>query len=252
MSGVALVTGGQQGIGFAIAQTLVDAGYGVAIASLPAADDPVVTAAIRALGKDAHYFSYNLADITGVEHLLDQVEAQLGPITTLVNNAGIGSPVRRDVLQVDPSAFDSVMNVNLRGTFFLSQAVAQRMCGQDDDRYRSIVFISSVSAEMVSIERAEYCMSKAGVAMMAQVFATRLAPRDIGVFDLRPGIIATEMTAGVKDKYTTRIEEGLVPAQRWGTPHDIAATVLPLVTGQMRFASGATIPVDGGLSIPRL
>ena len=126
------------------------------------------------------------------------------------------------------------------------------MVAQPSEDYRSIVFVTSVSAAMASIERAEYCISKAGAAMMAELFAVRLAPHGIGVFELRPGIIETGMTAGVKDTYTTRIEDGLVPAGRWGQPADIGNAVVPLVTGQMAFATGAVIPVDGGLSIARL
>nr|WP_272213356.1 SDR family oxidoreductase [Marinicella sp. W31]MDC2879307.1 SDR family oxidoreductase [Marinicella sp. W31] len=117
---------------------------------------------------------------------------------------------------------------------------------------RSIIFITSVSATMVSVERAEYCISKAGAAMMAQLFATRLAADNIGVFDIRPGIIETGMTAGVKDKYTARIEDGLVPAARWGTPEDIGKAVLPLAEGRFTFATGTVIAADGGLSIARL
>ncbi len=126
------------------------------------------------------------------------------------------------------------------------------MVARPADVYRSITFVTSVSATMVSIERADYCISKAGAAMMAELFAVRLAPHGIGVFELRPGIIETGMTAGVKDKYTARIEAGLVPAGRWGQPSDIGDVIVPLATGRMAFATGAAIPVDGGLSIPRL
>jgi NAD(P)-dependent dehydrogenase (short-subunit alcohol dehydrogenase family) len=144
------------------------------------------------------------------------------------------------------------MGINLRGAFFLAQAVATVMVAEPSGPYRSITFITSVSASMASPERAEYCISKAAAAMAAKTFALRLAPHGIGVFELRPGIIETGMTAGVRETYTTRIERGLVPAGRWGQPEDIGRVVLPLVTGQMAFASGAVIPVDGGLSIERL
>ena len=144
------------------------------------------------------------------------------------------------------------MNINLRGTFFLAQEVARRMLATPSDHYRSMLFVTSVSAAMVSVERAEYCLSKAAAAMMAQLFAARMAPHGIGVFDLRPGIIATGMTAGVADKYSKLIAGGLVPAGRWGQPADIGAVAVPLALGQMAFANGAVIPVDGGLSIHRL
>lgn len=252
MSGVALITGGQQGIGFGIAQALAKAGYKIALASLPPEDDPKVQEALEVLGGDVIYLQHDISKLDDIPSLLDTLENQLGPITTLINNAGIGAPVRGDMLEMLPQNFDHVMDVNLRGAFFLSQAVAKRMLEREYNTYRSILFVTSVSAGMVSIERAEYCLSKSAAAMMSQLYAARLAPHGIGVFELRPGIIATEMTAGVKDKYTARIEAGLVPAARWGTPSDIADVVVPLVTGQMAFATGATIPVDGGLSIARL
>ena len=252
MSKVALITGGQQGIGLGIAEALAGAGFKLALASLPGAEDPSVAAALAKLGDDARYFRHDLRGIDAVPALLDAVEAEFGAVTTLVSNAGVPSPVRGDMLDLLPENFDAVLDVNLRGAFFLAQHVAKRMATRPSQDYRSIVFVTSVSAAMVSIERAEYCVSKAGAAMMAELFAVRLAPHGIGVFELRPGIIETAMTAGVKDKYTPRIEDGLVPAGRWGQPADIGAAVVPLVTGQMAFATGAVIPVDGGLSIARL
>ncbi|WP_170558261.1 3-ketoacyl-ACP reductase [Ruegeria atlantica] len=252
MTGTALVTGGQQGIGFGVARALIAAGYKVALASRSALDKPVVKAALAELGPNAIYVQHDVSDIDHVPALLDQIEADLGPITALINNAGVGAPVRGDMLDLKPENWDFVQNINLRGPFFLAQEVARRMLKQPQETYRSITFVTSVSATMVSIERAEYCVSKAAAAMMAQLFAVRMAPHGIGVFELRPGIIATEMTAGVRDKYTDRIEGGLVPAARWGEPEDIGSVVVPLVQGQMHFATGAAIPVDGGLSISRL
>lgn len=252
MSKVALITGGQQGIGLGIAEALIGAGFKVALASRSAADAPAVTAVLAKLGGNARYFTHNVQDIARVPALLDAVEAELGAVTTFVNNAGVPAKVRGDMLDLAPDSWDFVLGVNLRGAFFLAQEVARRMVARPSQDYRSIVFVTSVSATMVSIERAEYCISKAGAAMMSELFAVRLAPHGIGVFELRPGIIETDMTAGVKDKYTARIEDGLVPARRWGQPADIGRAVLPLVTGQMAFATGAAIPVDGGLSVTRL
>ncbi|MEL6205441.1 MAG: 3-ketoacyl-ACP reductase [Pseudomonadota bacterium] len=252
MSPVALITGGQRGIGLGIAEALVSHGWRVAITSEAPGDAPDVVAALDRLGPTASYHRHDLTRIDGHEALLDQVEETAGPVTALISNAGVPAKVRGDMLDLAPESFDFVLSVNLRGAFFLAQQVARRMLSRDDEAYRSLVFVTSVSAEMVSIERAEYCISKAGASMMASLFATRLAPHGIGVFELRPGIIATPMTAAVRDPYTARIEDGLVPAKRWGQPADIAATVLPLVTGQMAFATGAVLPVDGGLSIPRL
>ncbi|MEM1078646.1 MAG: 3-ketoacyl-ACP reductase [Pseudomonadota bacterium] len=252
MSGVVLITGGQQGIGLAIATELAAAGYRIAIASLPAPDSAPVNTALAALGSDARYYQHDIRDISAVPALLARIEADLGPVTTLVNNAGMGAPARGDMLAMAPESFDQVMEVNLRGAFFLTQEVARRMCVQPCQAYRAIIFVTSVSAAMASVERAEYCVSKAGASMMSTLYALRLAPEGIGVFELRPGIIATEMTAGTRDSYTPRIENGLVPAKRWGEPQDIGQVVLPLVSGQMPFATGAVIPVDGGLSIARL
>ncbi len=252
MTKVALVTGGQQGIGLGISKALADAGYRVAMASRSAPDAPAVQDALNALGNTCVYVQHDVSEIAHVPALLDQVEAELGPVTSLVNNAGVGAPVRGDMLDLTPENWDFVQNINLRGAFFLAQEAARRMVAQSAETYRSITFVTSVSATMVSIERAEYCVSKAAAAMMSQLFAARLAPEGIGVFELRPGIIATDMTAGVRDKYTDRIEGGLVPAARWGEPQDIGAAIVPLAEGQMHFANGAVIPVDGGLSIQRL
>ena len=252
-TGVALITGGQQGIGLGIARALGGAGFKVALASQVAPGDERVKAALTELGGQSRYFHHDLRHITGIPALLDEVEKAMGPVTTLVLNAGVPAKTRGDMLSVEPGSFDLVLGVNLRGGFFLAQQVARRMLSKPAaGHYHSISFVTSVSAAMVSIERAEYCISKAGAAMMTRLFAARLAPHGIGVFELRPGIIATDMTAGVKDKYNARIEDGLVPAGRWGQPADVGSVMVPLATGQMAFANGAVIPIDGGLSIPRL
>ncbi|HQU68629.1 MAG TPA: 3-ketoacyl-ACP reductase [Albidovulum sp.] len=252
MSGVALVTGGQQGIGLGISKALAAKGFSIAIASLPDAGDTSVKDALRVLGPEARYFRHDLSDVARAGEVLAAIEAEMGPVTTFVSNAGVPAKLRGDMLDLTPENFDHALGINLRGNFFLAQEVARRMAGRRSPQYRSMSFITSVSAGMVSIERAEYCISKAGASMMTSLFAARLAPLGIGVFELRPGIIETEMTAGVKDKYTQRIETGLVPAGRWGQPADIGKVIVPLATGQMAFATGTVIPVDGGLSIPRL
>jgi NAD(P)-dependent dehydrogenase (short-subunit alcohol dehydrogenase family) len=252
MKPVALITGGQQGIGLGIAVALSGAGFALALASRSADDEPAVVEALEALGEDARYFQHDLQNVAGVRSLLDRIESEMGPVISLVSNAGVPAKVRGDMLDLALDSFDFVLGVNLRGTYFLAQETARRMLKLPPEPYRSIVFVTSVSAAMVSIERAEYCISKAGAAMMAELYAVRLASHGIGVFEIRPGIIETGMTAGVKDKYTDRIEGGLVPAARWGQPADIGNVVLPLVRGDMAFANGAVIPVDGGLSISRL
>ena len=252
MKPLALITGGQQGIGLGIAQALAAQGYRLAIASLPPPEDQTVRAALAGLGPEARYFQHDLADIAAIPSLIGTIERAMGPVDTLVQNAGVGARVRGDMLEITPENLDWIMGINLKGAFFLAQEVAKRMLATNSLHYRSITFVTSVSARMASPERADYCISKAAAAMVAQTLALRLAPQGIGVFELRPGIIETAMTAGVKDKYSARIEDGLVPAGRWGQPADIGRAVVPLVTGQMAFATGAVIPVDGGLSIERL
>ena len=252
MSKVALVTGGQQGIGLGVSRALRQAGFDIFIAALPAPDDPTVQAAKGELGASTRYSQHDVADIDRIPDLLDEVETELGPVITFVSNAGVAAPVRGDILDITPTSWDLVQSINLRGAFFLSQAVARRMLKQPTDHYCSMIFVTSVSASMASLERGEYCVSKAGASMMAQLFAVRLASHNIGVFELRPGIIATDMTAGVRAKYDRRIMDGLVPSKRWGEADDIGMIAAAMATGQMRFANGAAVPVDGGLSIPRL
>jgi NAD(P)-dependent dehydrogenase (short-subunit alcohol dehydrogenase family) len=252
MTRTALITGGQQGIGLGIAEALVNAGFTVALAAQLPPDNETVNTALARLGSSARYFQHDLQDIEHGSTLMDSVEADMGPVETFISNAGVPPKVRGDMLDLLPESFDFVISINLRGTFFLAQEAARRMLARPSQHYQSLIFVTSASAEMVSIERAEYCVSKAGASMMARLFAVRLAPHGIGVFELRPGIIETAMTAGVKDAYSSRIESGLVPARRWGKPADIGQVVVPLVTGHMAFATGAVIPVDGGLSVPRL
>jgi NAD(P)-dependent dehydrogenase (short-subunit alcohol dehydrogenase family) len=249
---LALVTGGQQGIGLGIARVLAAAGWRLALVAEVAPEAASVQAALAELGPGARYFRHDLAEVEAIPALLEAVAAEMGPISALVQNAGVAARVRGDMLEITPENFDWIMGINLRGAFFLAQAVAKAMLAAPATGYRSITFITSVSAQMASVERADYCISKAAAAMAAQALAFRLAPNGIGVFELRPGIIETGMTAGVRDKYTARIEGGLVPAGRWGQPEDIGRAILPLVSGQMGFATGAVIPVDGGLSIERL
>lgn len=249
---VALITGGQKGIGLAIARGLVDAGWSVALAAEQAAETPDVRRALDDLGPAARYLLHDLRQTGGCAALLDDVEDAQGPLSCFVSNAGVPAPRRGDLLEVTPEAFDLTHGVNLRGAFFLAQEAARRLLRAPDRPFRSMIFVTSVSATMASPERGEYCMSKAGAGMMAQLFALRLAADGIGVYDLRPGIVATDMTASVRDRYDRLIDDGLVPARRWGRPDDVAQVVLPLASGQAAFATGAIIPVDGGLSIPRL
>lgn len=250
MTRAALITGGQQGIGLGIARALHGAGWRIVMAAERPQDDGAVRAALADL-PGAAYLRHDLRDLDAIPALLDAVAAAVGPLTTFVSNAGVPARVRGEMLDLLPENFDFTMDVNLRGAFFLAQGVARRMIARPDAT-RAMIFVTSVSADLASVERAEYCISKAAASMMTRLYAARLAGEGIGVFELRPGIVETAMTAGVRDRWDARIAEGLVPARRWGTPDDIGSVVLPLAEGRFHFATGAVIPVDGGLSIPRL
>ena len=233
MQPLALITGGHTGIGLGIARELGNAGFTLALVAENPTEQDTVQSALSELGADVRYYQHDLRNIGYTSELLDQIEIKQGSVHSLVSNAGVSALVRGDMLDMKIDSYDFVMDVNLKGAFFLAQEVARRMIIQTDDRYRSMIFITSVNAEIISKERAEYCMSKAGAAMMAKLFADRLGPEGIGVFDLRPGIIETRMTAVAKEKYDAKISEGLVPAGRWGQPADIGSVVLPLVQGKM-------------------
>ena len=252
MSALALITGGHSGIGFAAAQALAAQGWKLALASELSADSKDVQAALERLGPGARYYCHDLRQLERIPDLLAAIAAQQGAITALVSNAGIASPVRGDLLELEPQHYELVLEVNLKGAFFLAQQVARTMLTAPATSYRSLVFVSSVSAELASVERGDYCISKAGASMMAKLFALRLAEAGIGVFELRPGIIRTAMTAGVSAKYDPLIAGGLVPARRWGQPEDIATALVPLLSGQLHFATGSVLNLDGGLAIPRL
>ncbi len=251
---VALVTGGRRGIGLAIAEGLAVAGVDVAITGTR--DDDVAKAAVGRLtahGGRAAFVAGDVGDVDDHARVLDKVEAALGPIDVLVSNAGIAPPQRLDLMETTPANFDAVLGVNLRGAFFLAQAVAKRMMARrGNDGKRALIFISSCSAEMVSVNRVEYCISKAGLAMAVEGFAVRLAAEGIAVFEVRPGIIRTDMTAGVVAKYDALIDAGLVPAKRWGQPADVAAAVVALARGDLGFSTGTVVNVDGGLTVSRL
>ena len=251
---VALVTGGRRGIGLGVAERLAADGFNVAITGTR--DDDAAQAAVaklEAAGAAATFVAGDVSQVSDHARVLDTVEAALGPIDVLVSNAGIAPPQRLDLLETTQANFDTVLGVNLRGAFFLAQAVARRMIARGNkEAGHTIIFISSCSAEMVSLNRIEYCISKAGLAMAVEGFAVRLAAEGIGVFEVRPGIIRTDMTAGVTQKYDGLIADGLVPAKRWGEAADVAAAVSTLAKGALGFATGTVVHVDGGLTISRL
>ncbi|MEQ9812112.1 MAG: 3-ketoacyl-ACP reductase [Azospirillaceae bacterium] len=251
---VALVTGAGRGIGLAIAEALAGAGFDIAIADIApeAALGPAVEC-VAGRGAAALPLSSDLADLADHTRVVEAVYDRFGRFDCLVNNAGIASPVRGDLLDLTPENFDRVLGVNLRGTVFLTQTVVARWLADGRETHgRSVVTVTSASAELASPERADYCVSKAGLSMWVKTLTLRLAESGIGVFEVRPGIIRTDMTAVAAQKYDRLIAEGLVPARRWGEAEDVGAAVAALATGRLGFATGSVIAVDGGLSVPRL
>lgn len=256
MKKTALVTGGTRGIGLGIAHALALEGWNLALCGTRDARDvaPAV-AALRDAGATVAYYVCDVADAAARGRLVDDVRAAHGVVNALVNNAGRAPRVRADVLDATEASFEELLRTNLQGPYFLTQAIARDQVQQktaDPAFAASIVFVTSVSAEMASINRGDYCVSKAGLSMAARLFAIRLAAHHIPVYDVRPGIIDTDMTAQVKDVYDRRIEEGLVPERRWGTPEDVGRVVAALARGDAPYATGSVITVDGGLSLPRL
>lgn len=252
---VALVTGGVRGIGLGIARRLAQDGFAVAASGRRTpADAKAGLDAISEYG-DAIYVQADVADAASRARLLKEVEERFGRLDVLVNNAGIAPRTRADLLDACEEDFDEVMAVNLKGPYFLTQAAAAWMIRQREiigESHRAIVNIGSVSATVASVNRGEYCLSKAGVAMATRLWAARLAEFGIGVYEVRPGIIESDMTAGVRAKYDALIEGGLLVEKRWGKPEDVASAVSVLARGELPYATGALIVVDGGLTLPRL
>lgn len=249
----ALVTGARGGIGRAIAVGLAQAGFDLAVVDLQVDDALLET--VR-LAKDAGAKAVALAaDISAIEQhdpLLEAAQEALGPLTCLVNNAGVSVLSRGDLLEVSPQSFDRCHQINTRGTFFLTQAFSRRLRLQlAGAHHRCIVTITSSNAHAVSILRGEYGISKAGLSMASRLFAVRLADEGIGVYEVQPGLIATEMTAPSKARYDIEIERGLTAIKRWGQPEDVARVVITMATGGLPYTVGQAVPVDGGLLIPK-
>lgn len=252
---VALVTGGTRGIGLAIATQLAQDGYALAVTDLvDEAEAAARLVNLKAIGP-ALYIRSNLAVEADRADAVEKVLAAFGRIDALVNNAGVAPKVRADLLETGEESFDFVLGINLKGTFFMTQRVANAMVKQVKALPGSapvIVNVSSMSAYTVSVNRGEYCISKAGVSMTTQLFAARLAEYGIAVHEVRPGIIETDMTSGVKEKYDNLIGGGLLPVKRWGTPQDVANAVSALCSGKLGYSTGEVINVDGGFHIVRL
>lgn len=253
---VALITGGTRGIGLGIARSLGEAGFRLALLGRrPEQQVRGILDELGARGWEAAYFLADLARTDGHEAVLDAVRDRFGALHVLVNNAGIAPPERRDILEATEESFDLTLGVNLRGPYFLTQKAARWMIAQRkiDSNYRgAVVFVTSVSAVAASVNRGEYCISKAGLSMAARLWAVRLAEFDIPVFEVRPGIIATDMTAAVRTKYDRMIAEGLLLQRRWGTPEDVGRAVRALVCGEFPYSTGQVFTVDGGMLVERL
>jgi NAD(P)-dependent dehydrogenase (short-subunit alcohol dehydrogenase family) len=253
---VALVTGGGRGIGHGIVLALAKAGWQVAFSyrgNTSAAQ--AALAEIQGLGAAGLAVQADIGATEDRAALVGEVLDQFGGIDLLVNNAGMAPRQRVDLLEMGEASYDEVMGTNLKGPFFLTQQVARIMIEQqraEPDKMPVIVNISSISADTSSTNRGEYCISKAGMGMMTQLFADRLAADGIRVYEIRPGIIATDMTAAVKVKYDQKIAEGLFPIRRWGQPEDVAQAVVALASGILPYSTGEVIHVDGGFHIRRL
>ena len=253
---VALVTGGTRGIGLGIARALATTGWDLVLSGVrPASDVSPVLLELQALGCDVSYVPADVSNSDARAALADAIRARHGALHALVNNAGRAPRVRADLLDAGEDSFEELMRTNLQGPYFLTQALARDMMARrrTDPAFRaSIVFVTSVSAEAASTNRGEYCVSKAGLAMAVKLFAIRLAPDDIPVYEVRPGIISTDMTAGVRQVYDQRIADGLIPQNRWGQPEDVGRVVAALVRGDLPYSTGSVINVDGGLGVARL
>jgi NAD(P)-dependent dehydrogenase (short-subunit alcohol dehydrogenase family) len=246
--GQVLVTGARRGIGRAIALAFARANFDVAVADIEAGDElHAVAKEISGMGLKTAALRMDLGDIGSHEKLLDEAQAALGPLTTLINNAGVSVLSRGDLLDVTPASYDRCMDINARGTFFLTQAFARRVRDTMTECHRSIVTITSANASAVSIARGEYCMSKSAASMMSKLFASRLSDEDIGVYEIQPGFIETDMTAPSKAKYDALIENGLTVVKRFGSPEEVARIAVTLASGLLPYTVGQPIYADGGL-----
>jgi NAD(P)-dependent dehydrogenase (short-subunit alcohol dehydrogenase family) len=253
MRPVALVTGGNRGIGRGIAYALAESGFDIVIADLAVTADSAETeAGVAARGARCRFVAADIGDLQAHARLLDATWALGGRLDCLVNNAGVSVASRGDLLDVSVESFDRVLGINLRGTFFLTQAAARRMLADATQGHpRSIVTISSANATIAAPDRAEYCIAKTGLAMMTRLYALRLAAAGIGVYEIRPGIIRTDMTKVAAARYDKLIGEGLTPIARWGEPADVGRAAAMLARGDLPFVTGEAIHVDGGLHIQK-
>ena len=253
---VALITGGSRGIGFGIAKAMASEGFNLAINGVR--DEAGAAEALdelRQLGAEVLYCQGNIAVAEDRAAIVEKAYAVFGNINVLVNNAGIAPRVRLDILETTVENYQEVLKTNLEGPFFLTQEVAKRMAHTKQNNHAfeaTIVFVTSISATVASINRGEYCISKAGLAMTNLLFAVRMAEYNIPVYEIRPGIISTDMTAKVQEKYDNLFQSGIALQPRWGTPEDVGKAVASLTRGDFPYSTGQVIGVDGGMQIGRL
>lgn len=253
---VALVTGGARGIGLGIARCLAGAGYDLAVVGVRAEAEAVLALeTLRATGARVLYVQADVGDPDARARILPAVRESFGALHVLVNNAGVAPAVRADLLEATEESFERLIRINLRGPYFLTQAAARWMIEQSRacaDYRACVINVSSVSATVASTNRGDYCISKAGIAMATRLWAARLGEFGIPVYEIRPGIVQTDMTAGVKAKYDKLLAEGLLVQARWGQPEDVGRVAVSLARGDFAYSTGQVIMVDGGLTLPRL
>lgn len=253
---VALITGGSRGIGLGIARALAQEGYQLAINGVRSADRVQETLQhLRQEGATVQYVQGDIGKKADRERMVKEVWNHFGQLNVLVNNAGVAPKERNDLLEMSEDSYDWVMDINLKGPLFLTQLIANKMLEQkqaDPDFEAYVINISSISATVASVNRGEYCISKAGMSMLTQLFATRLAADGIPVYELRPGVTKTDMTSVVTEKYDKLIAEGLTLQPRWGYPEDVGKGVASLVRGDFPYSTGQVIMIDGGLTLQRL
>ena len=252
---VALITGGTRGIGLGIATELAKAGFDLALNGMrPDSDVSPVCVELVRHGVQVMYVRGDISKNEDRQHIVDAVFDQFGKINILVNNAGIAPKERKDILEATEESFEHLLHVNLQGPYFLTQLVANRMIGskrQFPEDFFCLINVSSVSATVASVNRGEYCISKAGISMATKLWASRLGEFDIPVYEIRPGMIRTDMTADVFAKYDSAVTSGRVPQPRWGEAEDIGRTVATLAAGDLPYITGHAFHVDGGLHIRR-
>ena len=253
---VALVTGGGRGIGRGIAECLAQEGYDLAVCGVrEEAEVAEALEALRACGARVLYCRADVSDAAARARMLTEIKATFGRLNVLVNNAGVAPSARADILEATEESFERLLRINLQGPYFLTQAAARWMIEQKqaDAAFRGcIINVSSISATVASVNRGDYCVSKAGVGMATKLWAARLGEHDIPVYEIRPGIIKTDMTAGVTAKYDKLIGEGLLIQRRWGLPEDVGRAAAALARGDLAYSAGQVLMVDGGHSVQRL